>query len=420
MASYTDLNRNVRLVHDLVWLQAVDDDHESVREAAGDAHKVARVVNSYGTIMVGQYLPKLDPPRKGKRLVSFAALMAIFLKEERHALVCLELGPGVAAMVGIVNGLPLPDTDRYGLRENVIKMAVDFLSDYPEATVYGNIKELDSGRLKSLEIEKLLQEKNASKWVKAAEIRPLAGTSKLTWVIALALVLFAAYVGYDHYQSKKKAAASAQSAVQEKSPEQRYAEGLSAAIEQEGMSIVAARQMFETLNTMTLLQAGWRVSRLQCNRGGCAAVWVRLASTSSFEDLVQALGQREVVLQPDQTGLQTIAIVIPNAEKQDYPDPKLLPQKQQAWVDILSPLQKTAGRINFVVDAGAPFPVEGITIPGAIHKTELNLRGPLWVDSYLKSLPPWVMIREFLYEIPGSDKFEGVNIDAKLIFFTKD
>jgi hypothetical protein len=420
MASYTDLNKKIRLVHDLVWLQAADDDRISILEAAGDARQIVQVVNSYASIMVGQYLPKFDAGSQSKTLVSFAAFMAAYLKEERQALVCVETGPETAAMVGLVNGLPVPDTDRHGTRDDIVKLAQDFLSDYPDTALYGNVQGLDRGRMKPLDLDGLMREKNASKYLRMARIRNLsASTSLLKSLVLLILVAIVGYLAYDYYKSRQPAQ-QAPAAQQEKPPEQIYAEGLNAAIRQEGMTVASARQLLQAARTQALSVPGWRISRLKCAGGSCSALWVRQAKAASFDDLIQALGPDKLALQADQTALQSLVYNATVADA-DYPDPLTLPKKQDAWVGLLSPLQKTAGRVQFAVTAGVAFPVQGLTPPNSIYQTSLSVSGPVWADTYFGSLPSWVMIREFAYEIPATaGQVEGVKIDANLIFFTKD
>jgi hypothetical protein len=422
MASYTDLSKKIRLVHDLVWLQAADSDRLSIVEAAGAAREVVQVVNSYGSIMVGQYLPKLDGGGKGKTLVSFAAFMAAYLKDERQALVCLETGPGTAAMVGLVNGLPVPDADRYGSREDIVKLAAEFLSDYPEATCYGNVQGFDTQAMKPLDLDGLMSDKFAAQLIRLARIRPLsAGGSPLVWVLILVAFVIVGYMGYDYYETKiKPPPPPLAQAQQEKPPEQIYAEGLNAAIRQQGMSVAAALQLIQAARSETLVQPGWRMTRLKCSAGACSALWVRQTNSASFEDLVQALGGEKIQLQPDQTALQAVSFPMANTES-GYPDPLALPKKQDAWVSLLSPLQRTAGRVPFAVTAGAAFPVQGLTPPNSIFKNEFTVSGPVWADTYLSALPTWVMIKEFAFEIAeGAQQSEGTKIDANLIFFTKD
>jgi len=89
-------------------------------------------------------------------------------------------------------------------------------------------------------------------------------------------------------------------------------------------------------------------------------------------------------------------------------------------VSLLSPLQRTAGRVQFTVSPGTAFPVKGLTPPNSIYTTNLTVSGPLWADSYFSTLPPWVMIKEFAYEMPGAQQLDGVKIDANLFLFTKD
>jgi hypothetical protein len=415
MASYTELNNKIRLVHDLVWLQADEDDDESVRTAAGEARQIAKVVNSYGTVMVGQYLPKLDGQAKGKKLVSFAALMALHLKDEHQALVCMEIGPGVAAMVGVIKGLPVPDTDRYGLREDIIRLAQDFILDYPEASVHGNLTELEPQRLQPLDMTSLLQTKSASAILRAAQIRPLSGSSRLTWVLLLCLVLFSAYVGYDYLKNWLKPPPVVQQPV-EKTPEQIYAEGLKDAIRQQGMTVSLARAVVQAMRARPMSIPGWRVSSLSCGSATCSAIWVRSSPTSSFADITQALGN-ELQLRSDQTVQQTLIV---NAQAADdaYPNPQTLPDKREAWVSVFSPLQKTGGSLAFTIDNVAAFAVQGLTPPGSIYANELSLNGKVWIDSFFDTLPGWAMVREFTYS--SEQDSENATFNAKIVLFTKN
>ncbi len=415
MASYTELNNKIRLVHDLVWLQADEDDDESVRTAAGEARQIAKVVNSYGTVMVGQYLPKLDGQAKGKKLVSFAALMALHLKDEHQALVCMEIGPGVAAMVGVIKGLPVPDTDRYGLREDIIRLAQDFILDYPEASVHGNLTELEPQRLQPLDMTSLLQTKSASAILRAAQIRPLSGSSRLTWVLLLCLVIFSAYVGYDYLKNWLKPPPVVQQPV-EKTPEQIYAEGLKDAIRQQGMTVSLARAVVQAMRARPMSIPGWRVSSLSCGSATCSAIWVRSSPTSSFADITQALGN-ELQLRSDQTVQQTLIV---NAQAADdaYPNPQTLPDKREAWVSVFSPLQKTGGSLAFTIDNVAAFPVQGLTPPGSIYANQLSLSGKVWIDSFFDTLPSWAMVREFTYS--SEQDSENATFNAKIVLFTKN
>ena len=415
MASYTELNNKIRLVHDLVWLQADEEDNESVRTAAGEARQIAKVVNSYGTVMVGQYLPKLDGQAKGKKLVSFAALMALHLKDEHQALVCMEIGPGVAAMVGVIKGLPVPDTDRYGLREDIIRLAQDFILDYPEASVHGNLTELEPQRLQPLDMTSLLQAKHASAILRAAQIRPLSGGSRLTWVLLLCLVLFSAYVGYDYLKNWLKPPPVVQKPV-EKTPEQIYAEGLKDAIRQQGMTVSLARAVVQAMRARPMSIPGWRVSSLSCGSATCSAIWVRSSPTSSFADITQALGN-ELQLRSDQTVQQTLIV---NAQAADdaYPNPQTLPDKREAWVSVFSPLQKAGGSLAFTIANVAVFPVQGLTPPGSIYANQLSLSGKVWIDSFFDTLPGWAMVREFTYSF--EDDSENATFNAKIVLFTKN
>ena len=415
MASYTELNNKIRLVHDLVWLQADEEDDESVRTAAGEARQIAKVVNSYGTVMVGQYLPKLDGQAKGKKLVSFAALMALHLKDEHQALVCMEIGPGVAAMVGVIKGLPVPDTDRYGLREDIIRLAQDFILDYPEASVHGNLTELEPQRLQPLDMTSLLQTKSASAILRAAQIRPLSGSSRLTWVLLLCLVIFSAYVGYDYLKNWLKPPPAVQQPVK-KTPEQIYAEGLKDAIRQQGMTVSLARAVVQAMRARPMSIPGWRVSSLSCGSATCSAIWVRSSPTSSFADITQALGN-ELQLRSDQTVQQTLIV---NAQAADdaYPNPQTLPDKREAWVSVFSPLQKTGGSLAFTIDNVAAFAVQGLTPPGSIYVNELSLNGKVWIDSFFDTLPGWAMVREFTYSF--EEDSENATFNAKIVLFTKN
>lgn len=415
MASYTELNNKIRLVHDLVWLQADEEDNESVRTAAGEARQIAKVVNSYGTVMVGQYLPKLDGQAKGKKLVSFAALMALHLKDEHQALVCMEIGPGVAAMVGVIKGLPVPDTDRYGLREDIIRLAQDFILDYPEASVHGNLTELEPQRLQPLDMTSLLQTKHASAILRAAQIRPLSGGSRLTWVLLLCLVLFSAYVGYDYLKNWLKPPPVVQKPV-EKTPEQIYAEGLKDAIRQQGMTVSLARAVVQAMRARPMSIPGWHVSSLSCGSATCSAIWVRSSPTSSFADITQALGN-DLQLRSDQTVQQTLIV---NAQAADdaYPNPQTLPDKREAWVSVFSPLQKTGGSLAFTIDNVAAFAVQGLTPPGSIYVNELSLNGKVWIDSFFDTLPGWAMVREFTYS--SEQDSENATFNAKIVLFTKN
>lgn len=421
MATYTDLNKNIRLVHDLVWLQAADSDRLSIMEAAGDARQIVQVANSYDSIMVGQYLPgPLDGSQRGKTLVSFAAWMAAYLKDERQALVCVETAPGKAAMVGLVNGLPVPDSDRSGSQVDITSLATEFLSDYPEAVLYGDVQGFEADRLKPLDLDGLHRDKNATKLLRPARIRSLsAGASTLIRaMVFLGLLAVVGYLGYDYYKTNIKPPPAVQ-AQKEKPPEQIYAEGLAAAIKQEGITVAAARQVIKAARAENLLRPGWRMSRLKCVGSSCSALWVRSADTASFADLVQALGGEKLQLQIDQSALQTLTFPA-STEDRDYPDPLSLPRRQDTWVNLLSPLQRTAGRVQFGLNQGAAFPVQGLTPPNSIYKTQLSVSGPVWADAYFGDLPSWVMIREFAYEMPEEQQLEGVKIDANLIFFTKD
>lgn len=416
MASYTELNNKIRLVHDLVWLQADEDDGESVRTAAGEAHQIAKVVNSYDSVMVGQYLPKLDGQAKGKKLVSFAALMALHLKDEHQALVCMEIGPGVAAMVGVIKGLPVPDTDRYGLREDIIRLAQDFISDYPEASLHGNLTELEPQRLQPLDMTGLLRSKHAKAILRAAQIRSLSGGSRSTWILVLLLVIFSAYVGYDYLKNRLKLSPMVVQQPAQKPPEQIYAEGLKDAIRQQGMTASLARTVVQAIRARPMSIPGWRVSRLSCGSATCGAIWVRSSPTSSFAEITQALGN-DLQLRSDQTVQQTLIV---NAQAADdaYPNPQTLPDKREAWVSVFSPLQKAGGSLAFTIANVAAFPVQGLTPPGSIFANELSLSGQVWADSFFDTLPGWAMVREFTYSFEANS--ESAIFDAKIVFFTKN
>jgi len=416
---FTDLPRNIRLVHGLTWVQAGGGDRASIKDAAGDARLIARVVSPDDAVAVGQFLQKIGASAKGKRLVSFAAFMAAVLREERQALVCVELSPGVSAMVGLVDGCPVPRSDNIGSRQEIDKLAEEFLAAYPDAGVFGNLDEIANRQLQPLDVAALAEDPEAAALLRASELRGVPSTRSYSWLFLLALVAIGGYVAYDYYEGKARAARLAAQQPVEKSPEQIYAEGLEAAIRQEGMSVGVAGGILKKLSAQSMQVPGWRVSRLQCVGGGCAALWVRTAKAASFADLVQALGKDKITLQPDQTGVQSLPLpAAPETSK--YPDTAALPGKNDAWVSLLSPLQQTAGRVSFTVGGGAAFPVSGITPAGSISKHELSIAGPVWVDSYLLTLPSWVMVRELSYEISNPTAVDGVKMSAKLVFFTKD
>lgn len=416
---YTDLARNIRLVHGLTWVQAADGSRQSIKDAAGDARLIARLVSPDDSVAVGQFLEQRGGAAKGKRLVSFAAFMAGVLREERQALVCLELGPGMSAMVGLVNGCPVPGSDNFGLRQEIGKLAEEFLAVYPDAVVYGNLHEIENRQLQPLDVAALAQDPEAAALLRASELRSVPSTRSLSWLLIVALLAIGGYMAYDYYEGKARAARLAAQKPVEKTPEERYAEGLDAAVRQEGLTIGAAEQMLKMLRGQSMQVPGWRVSRLQCVSSGCSALWIRTAKTASFADLVSALGKDKVTLQADQTGVQSLSVPAAS-ETSKYPNTAALPGKNDAWVSLLSPLQKTAGRVTFTVGGGAAFPVSGITHAGSIRKHDLSVAGPVWLDSYLTTLPAWVMVRELAYEISNPSAVDGVKMSAKLVFFTKD
>jgi hypothetical protein len=281
--------------------------------------------------------------------------------------------------------------------------------------VHGNLTELEPQRLQPLDMTSLLQTKHASAILRAAQIRPLSGSSRLTWVLLLCLVLFSAYVGYDYLKNWLKPPPVVQQPV-EKTPEQIYAEGLKDAIRQQGMTVSLARAVVQAMRARPMSIPGWRVSSLSCGSATCSAIWVRSSPTSSFADITQALGN-ELQLRSDQTVQQTLIV---NAQAADdaYPNPQTLPDKREAWVSVFSPLQKAGGSLAFTIANVAAFPVQGLTPPGSIFANELSLSGQVWADSFFDTLPGWAMVREFTYSFEANS--ESAIFDAKIVFFTKN
>lgn len=416
MARTMDIGKDSRLIFDLIWIQAADHSRGAIREAAGDANRVTLVKNRDGDTMVGLYSPSAEEAKTKGRLISFAALMAHHYAAERSALVFVSTSDDNAAMAAIENGLPVPDTDRFGPIEELVDVAREYIAENPGTKVFGTAGNLGSTEIEEFDLDAFLKSKETRKLFGPCSIKKL-DSNRRTMAMAAALLLFGAYVGYDYYEQKRKAEEAARLATMQKTPEQQYAEGLRAAIKQQGMPISMVKQLLGLAGKQETTAAGWRVSKLQCSSMGCNATWKREAKTATFADLISVLGKDRLTLATDQTAVKTIPASLSAAESA-YPDPIALPKEQDAWVTLLTPLQKTGGVLNFGISQATVLPVDGITIPNGVRKSEIKVTGPAWGGNYFASLPNWALVRDLSFTLSaGSDS--RLTIDGTIIFFTR-
>lgn len=416
MAHVFDAGKDLRIIFDLMWVQATDNSNASVREAAGDANLVVLAKNASGDVMVGIYKPTADQAKTRRKQVSFAALMARKFESERSALIFIDLGNGKAAMAAISNGLPVPDTDRFGEMENLIQVALEFIADNPGVKIYGNSDLLLDFEVEPFDFLGYLQEKDSRKIVKSCMISKI-GSNKRVVIMGLALLLIVGNMAYEHYEKKRKEEEAARLAAQQKTPEQIYAEGLPMAIQQQGIPVPAARKLVATARGQEMRAAGWKVTRIMCSSSGCSATWARSNDSATFADLIAVLGKQGLQLATDQTAVKSIPVDIALATSPDrYPNPAKLKGELEAWTQLLSPLQRLGKAINFGVNNAAPLQVNGVTIPNGIRKGELKVRGPAWIDQYLIGLPEWTLVRDISYSIAEGGE---PSTEATVIYLTK-
>lgn len=416
MAHYMDIGKDARLIFDLIWVQAADHSNNAIREAAGDAKQIVVIKRNDGDAMVGIYTPSTEEEKTRRKLVSFAGIIALRFHEERSALVMVDMADGMSAVAAIANGLPVPDTDRYGRTEDVIEVALEFISDNPGTSIYGNTNKLGSHSVTPFDLTEFLNDKETKKLIRACQIRKTSKTHK-TIILAAALVLAGGYVAYDHIEQKRKAEEAARLAAQQKTPEQIYNEGLRDAIRQQGLPASAARQMVALARKQETSVNGWRITRLRCSSSGCDATWTRSSKIATFSDLIDAVGKEGLQIATDQTAVKHISGQF-SYKEDEFPDPQTIPSEQEAWIKLLSPLQRTAGVMNFGISAASVLPVAGVTIPNGVRKAEINVTGPAWGDSYFTSLPQWVMVREINYTLNAND-VGHLTTDGTIIMFTR-
>lgn len=406
MARFMDAG-NVRLVFDLIWVKLPDGSKGTVAENASGAKLAVHLKGDEYSHIAG-YLN--DPEGGRKRRIAFAAVVASAFRSEKGLLLFLEMEDDEAIMVAVRNGLPVPDYDRYGYRQDLMSAAREFLQDHPSAQILSNTDDFPQSEI--FDLNAFLDDKETRKLFSKAALRPISNNRK-TMVLFAALIAFGGYVGWDHYQTKKKADMAAQVAAQQQkiNPEQLYAQLLPSAIATEGMQARDAAALLKNISSWEMSAGGWGVNYIKCNAGGCGMTYGRRLKTSTFRDLVGAVGKGNLTLATDQTAIKSVPYPAPLAKI----GRTALKPAQDALVDMLSPLQRLGGAVTFGVSPMAKFPAGGVTPPGAISKGEVTVQGPFWASEIMSGLPEWALVREFGITSKGADLF----FNATIIFFSK-
>ena len=399
-----------RLVFDLIWSRTAETARSPIKQIAGNANLAVTVANPDGDSIAG--LLKLDEKNKKlsrSKIFSFAALVATHFKNEKAILLFVAVDDNDAIMTCIRSGLPVPDFDRYGPMQELMEIAEEFLGESKDAKIIGATELF--GRVNPFDFKTFIASKETARLLRKARLKSVNFDAR-PLIVAGITAACGLYAGYDYFHGIQQKEEAARVAVAQKPADQIYAEALPAAIAQQGISRKSATDLVAFANAQSITANGWRISAMRCTAGGCTQTWVRDISSSSYRDLINAIGKDNVSFATDQTASK--AVSFPTTEPVRV-DMSKLPLEQDGLISLLGPIQKLGGRIVLGIGSSTKFPAGGVTPKGAIKKGEIKMQGPLWGLEVLSGLPNWVVVRDINYSLKNAKP----TFEATLVFFTR-
>lgn len=410
MSSVIDV-KGFNLASDLIWTSVKN---SSILKESVEGSSLAVVVKNNGEeVFAGYFLP-IESVQEKEKLFSIAAIFAKKFRDEHVVLLFAKLGDNVV-LVAIKNGLPVPDFDRYGKFEEMILIAEEFLSENPSAKLIGDI-EINGLIPQPFCLADFFAEKNTRKLLGAAILKPIVKKNKLRIILALIALVVIGYSANSWYQDKVKVEVglAAASSVPTQTPLQSYMDALPGAIAHEAMSHSTFIKLVDVAMKSEIEVGGWDVSTIRCDSSGCGSVWVRASKTATFQDLISQIGIKDTVLTTDETALKVTSLTPGDVL---HPDINNLPSEQGAWLELITPLQKTSGYISYGLTKSKIFPAGNTDKPplGAIMRGELRIQGSMLATEYLESLPPWAAVKSVDFLL----KTKTPSLDALIVFFHK-
>lgn len=435
MARHMDVGKDIRLIFDLIWTRLPDDSMTTVRESAASGATHFSLMKVGEEVMAG-YIA-MDKERVSRQQISFAAAVASQYKEEGQVLLVVDLVDDESILIGINNGMPVPDFDRYGPRADIRAAAMEFREEHPGARLVGDTSIFEGSNLEIdlFDINDFLTGKQAKAVLKQCSLRPIRSGTSVNPLFLIVAVLIAGGIGYDMWatqKAKREAEAAAANAIP---PEQIYADGFSAAASAEGMTPAEARATYRRMSLTEVEIDGWRVKEFRCTKSGCQAQWIRQYPSATFAQLAGGLKMRGItpVFAADQTA--TTQMPPPSgpapafAAPAPVPAPGLAPAPAAAkgisllalenepdvWVKLLKPLQALGPLAPFNLTAGTKFTVSGVAPSNAAKRGEVRVKGSLWLAEYLERLPDTVRVRDMTISADA----EKPSLTMTVVYFAK-
>lgn len=257
------------------------------------AHRVSLVKTMSGKSVIGL---SVGTPFKGSALAA-AALFARLLNGG-NGLFVYQFEDDSYALIGVMDGVPMPGFDRVAARTEIEQLATDFaaLSTGVDLPVYGNVE--ISGANNPLSPAELVSQNR--KGIKDAQLRSTQMPIGLVvGVVLVAVAVAGGAVFYKQWQEEieKKREAERQIA----NPNAWYAEQITPILAHAGYPAHKVVSIFvDELDKLPLYHAGWKLDKASCVPGSCALTWTIESGGSfgSFKDHLLPYCQN-VVYKPD-------------------------------------------------------------------------------------------------------------------------
>jgi hypothetical protein len=393
-----------RLVSGLRWRPLPLLDKEAA-EAAAQAEEIqaelgVRCATHDLRIITYGFLPDTDAAElEGSgAMLSLAALFSRLPDVSPVSLLVLKDGKQ-GAMVALRDTLPVAGYDCNGSLEEIIEMGREFISVASQGvTVYGSPEYIEYfGSVVSVNPDELIGNKDAVKHSRIARVKTGSGLH----MMALIAVMVLAAGGYTYWDYTKKQEAIRRAAAQQKQdPNKTYAEGLRSLLASAGMPAQSWLPLVkETVGTLQVEQAGWRLSTAKCQPNGCLIAASQAGGT--YKSFVAPKGAinagynvngREVVY----------TVPIDRDTYKSALDGDGIPGFNEFIVHTGSLLQRAAiAGVNFQLSRPEPFGIPPGVMPDQIDKTRLVrigkwvLSGPYYLSDVLDGLPSSMTLSGF-------------------------
>lgn len=245
----------------------------------------SHIVRCEGTLAV-KYgaVAMTSVPKKGK-LVSGAALFALFTPEGENSILVLPLEEGRAALVVIVAGVPYVDVI---LGKERVQAKIESVLDETQVVFkfYGTYEPQPEAALVTPEG---LVEKDAKK----ALLRKFHDPRKPIAAVAAVLIAAGVLGGYQWVKAEKKRKAEEARKAAYVDPNVRYSEEIEKLLGSTGMTgAVLIEDIWGRLKDRDIAVAGWVLTKVTCKPAQCTEEWASTGGTAGdLADAMAGIGQ---------------------------------------------------------------------------------------------------------------------------------